>query len=158
MAVMQLVVRDSDAASAGLAALPNPLQKSPESFDDASTHALLLGSNDLVEIGTQLCALGFKVKSVDLVDRYFVSTDDETSEGIGEALIGFMSRGDVDSARRFHESSLMDGIYVAQLKLRNTASGGVIALAQDGILMGDEANSRQVAQGLAEVMHLRLVE
>ncbi|WP_139812330.1 hypothetical protein [Prescottella equi] len=153
MAVLQLIARDPR----GLAFLPNPKQNAPESFDSDSGHALLLGSNDLVEIGANLASFGFQPLSVDLVDRLYAPVDDDTRERIEPQLVAAMEAGDLTSVRSLHESRLMEGVYVAQLRVR-TPNGPVIALAQDGVLVADEATAPTVKKPLAQAMRLRLVE
>ncbi|MDV6271122.1 hypothetical protein [Rhodococcus globerulus] len=159
--VTQLVTREPLSApdtSRGLAVVPNPNHSAPETFEDASTQALLLGSSDLVELSTSLAKLDFRPLSVELVDRRFNRIDADLTDELGDALLTLISQGDIAAVRGFHESPGMDGIFVAQIRLRNRDTGSIFSLAQDGVLMADEANTQEFAQKLADVMHLRLVE
>ncbi|QTJ64954.1 hypothetical protein HYG77_04645 [Rhodococcus sp. ZPP] len=157
MSVLQLVVTQPEDEFAGLAVLPNPKQAAPEAFSSKSGHALLLGSNDLVEVAAKLAALGFQTISVDLVDRHFSPIEEDRSEQLAAPLLVAMDAGDVELARNFHESKMMAGVYVSRVRLRSPG-GGVIALAQDGVLTADDSTAADVKKGLAEAMHMRLVE
>lgn len=155
MAVLQLVVREPRETPAALEILPNPKQNAPESFSTTSGHALLLGSYDLVEIGTNMQALGYQPMTVDLVDRFFTPLEEGRSEQLATPLINAMERGDLAYVRNFHESEMMRGIYVSQIRLRSPG-GPVITLAQDGVLIADDTPA--VKAGVARAMHMRLVE
>lgn len=134
MTVLQLISRERPAGQAELSVVPNPYEREPDSFENATDHPLHIGSQDLILLAGGLCAQGFRVTEAILTDRNFTRLEDEDSLELAGELSTLINSASSAELFRFMRSEL-PGIYVESVRLLDASKRGTILLRQEGIVI-----------------------
>ncbi|MEN4446419.1 hypothetical protein [Mycobacterium sp. SM3041] len=149
MTVLQLVFAD-DSSSPRIEPRPNPEGKALDELEREGVRAVDVGSDQLIEFASSLSHAGFRVLGVSLVDRYFSEVDDEIAAELEPAFRALISTN-LDAAREFKHDFLAD-LFVSDVKLRNTRTGNVVTLGQEGVVHADADEIEFLAAGLNQAI------
>jgi hypothetical protein len=134
MTVLQLISRERPEGQAELSVVLNPYEREPDSFENATDHPLLIGSQDLILLAAGLCSQGFRVMEAILTDRNFTRLGDEDSLELAEHLAARINSSNVQDLNKFMRAEL-PGIYLESVRLLDASKRGTVLLRQEGIVI-----------------------
>jgi hypothetical protein len=148
MTVLQLVFAgDSDARH--LEPQPNPDQLEPAKIFRQGQGVFLAGSDDLISIALHLSLNNFRVLEFYIVDRFFVSIDEDEQERLSSQLIRLIESKNLEALWKFVDR-YMAGRFVEQVRLLSGA-GNSVTIAQQGVVHASEEDVAALRKGLSEV-------
>lgn len=134
MTVLQLISSDRPQGQSELSIVPNPAEQDPESFESATTHPMLIGSQEIIFLAAGLCKQGYRVMDAVLTDRFFTRLEGDEIDELRHVLVALVNSVDPDGIEAFLKSEL-PGIYVESMRLLDASRNGSVSLRQSGIVI-----------------------